>query len=200
MPIVADALRTQTRGVHTRVEFGLNLTDRYVTISRVSDVVRRLDSFWSGTERAIDDWAVRAPGDAAALDWTRRRNRYVSGDLELLGGTPDSTLAPSVFSSAGTADVLGWLYVREGSTLGGAVINAHLRGLLGGRALRSFSPYVEGPQPLWRAYLTELATWVGDDADRATQVTNAAVATFDALEDWLAPVLLTLAAAHEAGG
>jgi heme oxygenase len=197
--IVADVLHTRTRDVHSRVECGLNLTAGNVTVPRLGAVVARLDTFWSGTEPAIEDWALRQPEQAAALNWPRRRARLVSADLAFLGGERDGAPAPTVFESAGTADVLGWLYVREGSTLGGAVINAQLRDLLGGRSLRSFSPYAEGPQPLWRSYLAELDRWVGSNAARENQVTSAAVSTFVALERWLAPLLLTLATAADVG-
>jgi heme oxygenase len=193
-----DLLRARTAEVHARIDSGLDLTATTVTRVRLRGLVRRLDEFWCGTEGAIHRWAVAAPIEAELLQWPRRsrRTEAVAWDLAVLGGTAreTSTLqAPAVFSQPQTAEVFGWLYVREGSTLGGAVINARLRPLLGAATLQSFQPYPEGPQPMFRAYLTALESWVGQDAARATGVADAAVATFSALEDWLRPILHTTA-------
>jgi heme oxygenase len=93
--------------------------------------------------------------------------------------------APPVFRAVDTADVLGWLYVSQGSTLGGAVLDR----TLGKRfSARTFTPYVEGPGPMWRDYRALLAEWVGADEARCHRVVTAAVATFAALEQWIAPL------------
>lgn len=95
----------------------------------------------------------------------------------------------------GTAEVLGWLYVTEGSTLGGAIIARRLPPLVAPLGVPAFlRPYPEGPGPMWQSYLAHLDEWVGADASRAERVVAAAVSTFDALEAWVRPLRIEDAA------
>jgi len=190
---VAQQLKQQTSTAHARVEAVLALADPDLSPDRLLSVLARFAGFWQGTERLVDEWAVAQPQLAAALTWPRRRRREVlRADLLRLGLSVREITAlpeaPAVFVDLDTADVLGWLYVSEGATLGGAIIDRTLRALPGGDRLRTFTPYLEGPGPMWREYLAVLAEWVGDDTDRHAQVVAAGVGTFTALEQWLAPL------------
>lgn len=192
---VAQQLKQRTAHSHANVEAVLDLAAPTVSAERLRAVLTRFAGFWQSTERLLDDWADREPGLAHQLRWPRRRRREVlRSDLLGLGltvrelnGLPE---APGVFTTAGTPEALGWLYVSEGSTLGGAVIDRSLRALPDGERLRvrTFTPYLEGPGPMWRDYLTTLTAWVGEDAQRREQVVSAAELTFAALEQWLAPL------------
>ena len=201
----AQLLRQRTAATHARVEDGLALLDPALTPARLRTVLERFYGFWSATEPAVDRWALANPDLASSLDWPRRRRTgALHADLVRLG-TSDGEVsalpsAPAVFGGAGavgTAEVLGWLYVSEGSTLGGAVITRYLttRGTLDDAApLCTFTPYAEGPAPMWRSYLTCAGEYVGDDPTRADAVVHAAGTTFDALATWLAPLLTEAAA------
>lgn len=192
---VAQQLKQRTAGTHARVEAALDLVGPALSADRLRVVLARFAGFWQSTERGLDEWAQREPDLAERLRWPRRRRREVlRSDLLRLGLTVrelgDLPEAPSVFTSPDTADALGWLYVSEGSTLGGAVIDRTLRALPDGAhlRLRTFTPYLEGPGPMWRDYLAVLTTWVGADAGRTERVVSAAELTFGALERWLAPL------------
>jgi heme oxygenase len=89
-----------------------------------------------------------------------------------------------------TAAGLGWLYVLEGATLGGAVIARHVRraGTVPAAALSFHTLYGRSLGARWREYHAAVAAWVGEDARRADAVVAGALATFAALEDWCAPV------------
>jgi heme oxygenase len=177
-------VKSRTAEVHQRVEAGLNLLDAELTTRRLFAVSERLESFWAGTAESIDRWALADPEQADRLQWGRRRR---AASPQVAGHTDP---APSIFATVTTAEVLGWMYVREGSTLGGAVIEAHARKLLGNCGLPSFAPYAEGPQPMWRDYLSAQREWMRGDGARVEQVAAAAVATFTALERWLSPLFL----------
>ncbi len=192
---VAQRLKHRTAGTHERVEAVLGLLDAQLSVERLREVLSRFAGFWQGTERVIDEWAERAPVPAGQLRWTRRRRREVlRNDLLRLGlsvrDLNELPEAPSVFTVPDTSEVLGWLYVSEGSTLGGAVIDRTLRALPEGAQLRlrTFTPYLEGPGPMWRDYLAFLAEWVDDDGPRADHVVAAAEHTFNSLERWLTPL------------
>jgi heme oxygenase (biliverdin-IX-beta and delta-forming) len=183
---VAESLRRQTRPSHTRVETKLDLLDPGLDTETLRSAVACLHSFWLGAEAGVASWAREHPALAARLDWSRRRRAdLLAADLRLLGGIPAAS-AVVWTSHPTTADVLGWLYVAEGSTLGGAVIARHLRAIpaVRDRPLRSFTPYTEGPGPMWRAYLVELAEWTGVDEGRISAVVLAGVRIFDALDAW----------------
>jgi heme oxygenase (biliverdin-IX-beta and delta-forming) len=192
---VAHQLKQHTASTHARVEDALGLLDPDLSAVQLRAVLGRFAGFWQGNERLIDEWAQREPGPAEALNWPRRRRlELLRSDLLRLGMTVRELTAlpeaPAVFTGVDTADVLGWLYVSEGSTLGGAVIDRTLRTLpeIDALRVRTFTPYLEGPGPMWRSYLHVLEEWVGVDADRCARVITAAVGTFDALERWLVPV------------
>jgi heme oxygenase len=180
----ADVLKSRTCEVHRRVEAGLNLLDADLRLERLMSVVRRLDAFWAGTVPAVDACLSATPELAERLDWQRRRR----GEQAAFGTA--ASIAPAVFASITTADVLGWLYVREGSTLGGAVIESHVSGLAGKALLSSFAPYAEGPQPMWRSYLSALEEWTAGDDLRVELVAQAALSTFSSLEEWLSSVFV----------
>lgn len=198
---VAQELKRQTAHTHERVEATLGLLDPQPSVERLRAVLGRFAGFWQGTERVLDDWAGREPAVAAQLAWPRRRRRDpLRHDLLRLGLSvreiAELPEAAPVFDPVDTADALGWLYVSEGSTLGGAVIDRTLRSVpdTDRLRLRTFTPYLEGPGPMWRAYLGILCGWVGDDPARGAAVVAAAVGTFTALESWLAPVAAETAA------
>ncbi|WP_375489136.1 biliverdin-producing heme oxygenase [uncultured Jatrophihabitans sp.] len=200
----AQLLRQRTASTHARVEDGLALLDPALTPARLRTVLERFHGFWHGTEPVLDRWADVDPGTAASLDWPRRRRTLgLRADLAVLGASDADVaalpVAAAVFDTADTAQAFGWLYVSEGSALGGAVISRHLvacdtlPSAPSGR-LATFTPYPEGPGPMWRSYLARLDEFVGDDQARAGQVADAAARTFDSLATWLSPLMEQVAA------
>jgi len=137
---------------------------------------------WWATEPLVDQWALRRPDAAIAFRWERRRRLPgLARDLEQLAmaPSPPSMLAPPP-SGFGPLpedhDVLGWLYVCEGSALGGAVIAQHLKRVGITMTLSAFVPYPEGPRPMWRSYLVAADDWVAAQNDRVQAVDLVAAA------------------------
>ncbi len=136
----------------------------------------------------MDEWAAVHPRTAQDLAWSqRRRRRLFEQDLLALGGGPlrPGPVLPGVPT---TAAALGRLYVLEGSSLGGQVINASLAardGALSVVRLRGLSPYGDRTGAMWRDYRRIVATWPVEDAD---VVVASAVETFVGLEAWVAPL------------
>ncbi len=185
---MARLLKEHTTDIHECVEARLDLTDPALDLARLRDVVVSLHGFWAGTEPALDRWAVEHPVQARALQWRRRRRTArLARDVAALGGWAGIS-APAVTDRPGTADVLGWLYVAEGSTLGGAVITRALSHLRPGLRLECFAPYDEGPGPMWRDLQTHFERWTAGDDLRCERVVAAGVATFAALAAWTAPL------------
>ena len=179
-------LRSSTADTHHRVETGLDLLDPGLTRERLADVLCRFFGFWAGTEPLMTGWLAAHPEHSVALRAERRgRCAHLRTDLAALRRDADALpLVPPVFERVGAAAALGWLYVTEGSTLGGSVIQRKL----GGPEIAFFTPYPEGPGPMWKGYLEHVETWTADDPERRNAVVAAAEVTFDALAGWLEPV------------
>jgi heme oxygenase (biliverdin-IX-beta and delta-forming) len=182
---VLQLLRAGTATQHADVERALDLMSPQLQRARLIWVLDRLHGFWAAAERCLDDWAERHAADARAVDWPRRRRAGLfADDLRALGADGGS-LRPVLARVADTDEALGRLYVLEGSTLGGTVIDRHLARLphLADVRLRAFSPY--GPQTgaMWHAFRRTTRERIAVGGDAAV-VVAAARATFGALAGW----------------
>ncbi|PRY51269.1 heme oxygenase [Geodermatophilus tzadiensis] len=181
-------LRTATAEEHDRVETTLDLMDPHLDRDRLVGALGRLHAFWLVAEAGLDAWARRRPGDAVALQWDRRRRAGLyAADLRALGADPEGAPErPELPEVRDTDEALGRLYVLEGSTLGGTVIDRHLAtlpGLAGGPRLRCFSPYGADTGAMWHTFRRVTREHVAADGD-AGRVVAAARATFAVLADW----------------
>lgn len=185
---VLRALRTGTAAEHEQVERTLDLLDPRLGADRLREVLDRLHGFWSAAEAGLESWADRNPRDAAALDWpSRRRARLFAADLHALGSVP-SGARPDLPALPGTDEALGRMYVLEGSTLGGTLIDRHLAGLpqLAGVRLRAFSPYGDRTGAMWRTFRRVTRERMAAGGDPGAAVASART-TFSRLAGWCRP-------------
>jgi len=186
---VLRMLRTGTAAEHEAVERSLDLLDPAVDRPRLVAVLGRLHGFWLAAEEGLDAWAAAHPADAEALAWSRRRRAGLfAADLEALGAG-GSRRRPALPPLSGTDDALGRMYVLEGSTMGGAIIDRHLGALPGlvGIRLHAFAPYGTETGAMWHAFRRATRERVAGGGD-ATAVVTAARDTFRALAAWCRPV------------
>jgi heme oxygenase len=184
---VLRLLRSGTAAEHGSVERSLDLLDPELDPPRLTAVLTRMHGFWRAAEAGLDDWAARFPADAESVTWSaRRRARLFAADLGSLGAAPaDADAEPLLVPVTGTDEALGRLYVLEGSTLGGRVIDRHLSDLpgLSGVRLRAFSPYGAETGAMWHAFPRATRDRVARGGDPDAMVT-AAPSTFRALAEW----------------
>ncbi len=183
---VLRRLRTATAEDHARVEAALDLLGPDLDRDRLVRAMTALHGFWCAAEDGLAGWAARHPDDAARVDWPgRRRAPLYAADLRALGAPPAAE-GPTLPEVRTTDGALGRLYVLEGSTLGGAVIDRHLAGLprLAAVRLRAFSPYGERTGAMWRAYRSTTRAHVAGGGDPA-EIVRAAADTFTALTRWV---------------
>lgn len=190
---VLRALRTQTANSHHRVEASLNFTDAAMTLAQLQSGVGVLATFWTDAERGLDAWAEAFPQHARALEWSRRRRAATfEDDVRSLGGVRAAArIGPHLPPVTGVAQALGRLYVLEGSSLGGQLINAAFAGReagdpLAGVRLRGLDPYGEANSSMWQSFRRYLMDWVDAGGDAAA-VVEAGVVTFEALEAFSRP-------------
>jgi heme oxygenase len=175
--------------VHRRVEDLLGLTDVGLTPPRLQAIVARLSGFWTAAEQRLDEWAAEWPEHSDALHWPlRRRSRLFADDLVRLGAASGPRARPGLPAVPGTAEALGLLYVLEGSSLGGQIINRVLAARdaadpLAGFQLSGLAPYGDATGAMWHEFRGFVAGWV-DAGGSAPAMVEAAVGTFAELESW----------------
>lgn len=119
----------------------------------------------------------------------RSRVRYLEQDLIALGSDPRRIpLATLTQTPASAPELLGWLYVVEGSTLGGRLlcrrIGETLR-LQPDHGLAFFHGYGDATAARWREVLTLLAAFDEAQVEATGSVVGAARCAFSTLHTWL---------------
>ena len=179
-------LRETTSGAHERQHHhpGFAAAARgAISIEEYRLLLFHLLGFHRAFERAI---AV-AHEFAGDMDFTARaRGRLIEADLATLG------LGPSVLAGAplckalspprSEGELLGALYVVEGSTLGGALIAKALEPVTRD-ARRFYLGYGASSAQMWRAFLLRLERLEGSPAQDAAVLS--AQGTFNAFEIWM---------------
>jgi heme oxygenase len=175
-------LRAVTRRSHDALENALGL-DGMLDLDAYRKLLARFHGFWIGWEPQ-----VAALLDEETLSGPRRRLHLLAADLAALGlsaeeldALPRCPLTPLRDAAA----ALGSLYVMEGSTLGGRVIQRNLEHSLGAEGAGSrayFNGYGPETGRMWLSFLTRLEAAPAAAADR---IGEGAVATFERLGWWL---------------
>jgi heme oxygenase len=176
---ILQALRLATRPAHDQLEqnaFNQQLTAGTVTTAATTHFLAKMHGF-------LVPYEARLRAQNLGPEWEpdiRQRAHLILVDL----GQPASALAicPGMPPLATWAQLLGAMYVVEGSTLGGQVIARQLA--KANIPLRSyFSGYGERTGPLWKAFcqlLTQAAT-----PENEAEIVQSASLTFQKLDAWL---------------
>lgn len=165
-----EALRSATRDCHGRV-------DEIYSAAQLSDPVsygnflRAQAAAYLPVEAALDD------AEIASLieDWpARARGPLLAGDLAELGIESPPPVGSPAFS--GRAEMLGALYVLEGSRLGGKLLKRSVPAHLPTRFLGG------GASASWQSLLSTMDNML-DTAQRIRRATGAARNVFSLFED-----------------
>lgn len=147
------ALRAATSEAHERLDARFSTFDLADPAGYGAFLLAQAGAFFpmedalqaAGVSRVIDDWPAR------------RRSEPLRADLDALGlSDPESVAVPSLRSEA---DILGALYVLEGSRLGGAML---VRTVPDGLPRSFLTP---GNPAAWRAFVTVLDQRLSSPAD-----------------------------------
>lgn len=107
----------------------------------------------------------------------RRRLAVIAQDLADLGLTPELAEPPRFApgETGSDAGALGWLYVAEGSRLGGAVLRKLVAeiGLSDTFGARHLAPAQSGPAAHWRRFVAQLDAAPLDAAGEAAAIAGA---------------------------
>lgn len=177
-------LRTATSAHHARVEGAMPSLDELATPRGYATALRALHAFHAAWEPAV--W--RAPGLAeAGMADDRRKLPLLERDLRALGLAPCARRPPRpVLADAAAA--LGALYVLEGATLGGRVIQRRVAGPLGVTPERGgayYHGYGDATGERWKEFGRAAARFA-EATGTESRIVAGGVACFGALEAWLA--------------
>ena len=184
-PAILPRLRFETSPYHDSVEanaFNQALTAGRVTTAETAQFLARMYGFVQPYEEAL-----RRHGAAFGPDWQlaqRYRAHFILDDLARLGHLATPPQCPALPPLETRAQLLGAMYVLEGSTLGGQVIARQLAAAgIDGRTF--FGSRAERTGPLWKQFTQLLeAAAAAEDAD-ADAIVASAILTFQTLAVWL---------------
>lgn len=166
-------LRDTSQSDHQRLEARIDILQAVSTPAGRLRLVQGFHRLHAEAEASLAPWLE----DLADLDFDRRRRTArLAADLTDLGGRALSP-SPSDVRVGSLPEALGWMYVLEGSTLGGKTIRRALsaRGedMTG---LRFLEPYGAQVGDFWRAFLTILESHVHGPQDVARMAAGARAA------------------------
>ena len=190
--MLSDDLKAQTRRQHDAAEgspaMRAVMSDG-LAHSDYRDHLARLLGFYTPLEAAlakVDGLDTWVPG----LDDRLVKTGWLAEDLSALDPGP---MAPTGHMPAlGVAEALGVLYVVEGSTLGGRLIERHLQRTLGltpHDGARFYHSYGEARGPRWTTFKAALDAYGEAHPDAASDVIAAAADTVQVFSVWLAAPL-----------
>ena len=146
-------LRRETRREHEAVEELMPLMRPDLDRDLYTAVLGRLCGFVEAWERTL---CVGIPQRLTCFATERNRAPLLKRDLAHLGGTLTDSLHPDLPFFGNLAELLGAMYVMEGSRLGGQLIARHVDavlGMSGGEASRFFWGFGDDTGLKWREFL-----------------------------------------------
>jgi heme oxygenase len=188
--MISDVLKTETACHHEAIENAKRLTrlgsDDFSKAEYI-DILEKFYGFYQPLERAFS----KHTEVMAALDYDQRfKLPLLQKDLTLFGHTPDSLSrlpeCEDLPTTETTGQVLGCIYVMEGSTHGSQFIAKRLRAHfnLEGEGVTFYEGYGKDTMSQWKAFKTYLDQVVNQNGEDEA-VVHAAAETFKALHHWM---------------
>jgi heme oxygenase len=188
-----NELRLTTRTEHERIEDILRLTEP-MTLARYATIISGFDAFLRAWEPRIHD---ALPARLQQWFRTRRRGGLASADVDWLRS--EAGLPPVAMNASAVAQLplehlpqlLGSLYVIEGSALGGRVIAPHLKASLGigpGHGASYFHGFGGDTGEMWRDFRVLTSLEIGESSKDTVSACRSAKRTFAALIELFSPL------------
>jgi heme oxygenase len=181
-----NRLLERTADWHTRIGqnmLSVNLFGANVSIEDYKKYLSALFGFVSGFEQYIYPQLLSFINDLEK----RRKTNIIKDDLVTLGYNVSTleTLPENYFRSMYTDPyaALGALYVLESLTLGGELIQQHLKHALNGSAgkLKYFVAHGEDAETMWQIFLHDFSE-IGENTDKQENIIDGALRTLRLLD------------------
>ena len=182
MSILED-IKVQTRPEHESLESKLNLLRPDFSLDDYKNVITRFYGLYRSWEEKI------LTADLPFSYVPRLKYPHLEEDLLLLGFSKEDIskipLHPSLPVGDDLASLMGMIYVIEGSTLGGQVLNKHFGMTLRLSKFFFFSGYGEKTIPFWREFQGQLLKFSEENPSKNNRIIENAKKTFTSFESWL---------------
>jgi heme oxygenase len=186
-------LRLTTRAEHDRIDHLLRLAEP-MPLERYAAILSGFDAFLRVWEPRVQ---AALPERLQGWFRARRRGGFASADVEWLRSVAGIAPWAAVGDQAATiplgalAEVLGSIYVIEGSALGGRVIAPQLKRTLGlgqGRGASYFHGFGGETGVMWSNFRVLASLEIGESSRDTVRACQSAKRTFAALIDLFAPL------------
>ena len=181
---VLRRLKQETASLHEQLERHVDVLARLKNVAAYRDLLLAFYGFYEPLERQLGevDWP-------AGIDWQQRRKiAMLESDLKLLAADRSSAaVCADLPAIANQAAALGCLYVLEGATLGGQIIerelNQHLQ-ITSQTGGAFFNSYGDRVGEMWGAFRQAILAFANSN-EREDAIVAAAKGTFEKFDAWL---------------
>ncbi|WP_254511677.1 biliverdin-producing heme oxygenase [Anatilimnocola floriformis] len=185
---VLQRLKQETAPLHMQLEGRVDTLKRLQSAAAYRNLLLAFYGFYEPLEQKLAD--VDWP---AGLNWQERQKiALLEGDLYRLDADPKTApRCDQLPALDNQAAALGCLYVLEGATLGGQIIERELQKHLqitpqnGGAFFNGYGPRVG---EMWSAFRLAVVSFA-DSPEREDQIVQSAKETFEKFDAWLAKAL-----------
>ncbi|MCO4818163.1 MAG: biliverdin-producing heme oxygenase [Bacteroidetes bacterium] len=156
-----ERIKSSTAEDHKNAErhsYGKEIMDRSLTKTQYAQLLTANYRYIAPWEK---QWDLQLEIDTTALQLEQRtKTTLLENDLKALGIDPESINTSSLEAPSTLAQFLGRMYVIEGSTLGGAMIEKQLKlnPHLSGCSFDFYGGYGQNLIPFWKSFLAQLNT------------------------------------------
>lgn len=182
-------LRGETATAHQNIEEAVNIENN---TKNLSSYIRILELFY-GFYKPIEDilYSSKLIEESFLQMPRRRKTQWLINDLEHLGFSTSQITKLSLCKVLPTLQtqhqLMGCLYVLEGSTLGGQIISGHLHRNLGITSTNGgqfFNSYGTKVGLMWRQFMAVLSRYATASCYEA-EIIAAANETFSCFQGWI---------------
>lgn len=182
-------LKAATQPYHQALERQINLDALSASLANYRRLLQRFYGFYGPGEAQL----ATLPWSTVGFPWSARQHSpTLAADLQWLGETP-ATLAtlPCCLDLPRLATIpqaLGYLYVVEGSTLGGQLISRHLQAhwpILQEAGCQFFQRYGAQVGVMWRAFSHFVNDYIAQNPNAEAPMVECACVTFQRLQQWV---------------
>lgn len=188
--IFLQQLRSKTTNSHHLIEqnsISQSLMSQGVTMTQYAQYLKSMYGFVYGFGKMV--FPLLKHHELLQID-DRRKSHLIQADLALLNHTAAQPYLNDALLSTHyqtVAAALGGMYVLEGSTLGGQIINKHLSKVLGDSVAGKttyLTAYAGQTGDMWKMFL-QLLCEAGSTTDNKDEIIDSAVNTFSLLNNCL---------------
>lgn len=180
---ILDELKSETRPEHDSIESTLNLMDPSMDEDKYKKILKGFYGYYKTVEELLRSRPEIYPEERWKLSTLENDLNFFNIKSESI-----SAISSEEIPHKSLEDLLGLIYVIEGSTLGGQVLSQHFQkkfALAQNGGLSFFSGY--GPQTMnkWKETKSRIEDLVQNNHLNHSALIEAAKASFSSLENWL---------------